>query len=187
MHSAIPAPNLLAFNVSSTTSAPVPESQNRYAALSVKECNNDNDPDTPLNGCHDTSPARAQAKAVDPAGHEAESLSTRPLLTLGQTDANHHASSLCGETQSMKASGEKSTFTVTPIDIASLPRTTDGTKSESKDKLDNEAAQVERPSTPKVDVETQLGGETTARLPGQQRVPSTQETTTPQQRPSPVR
>ncbi|SJL15452.1 uncharacterized protein ARMOST_18950 [Armillaria ostoyae] len=169
-HSNIPRLRAPAFNVSSTTSKPVPESQNRYAALSVEEYN-DNDTDTPLKGCHDTSPARAETKAVNPAGHEAESLSTRPLLTLGQTDANHHASSLCGETQSTKASGEKSTFTVTPIDNASLPRMTDGTMSKSKDKLYDEAAQVERPSTPKVDVESQLGGETTARLPGQERVP----------------
>ncbi|SJL17084.1 uncharacterized protein ARMOST_20626 [Armillaria ostoyae] len=187
-HSAIPAPNLLAFNVSSTTSKPSSESQNRYAALSVEECtdDSDSDSDTPLKGCHDTSPARAQAKAVDPAGHEAESLSTRPLLTLGQTDANHRASSLCGETQSMKASGEKSTLVVTPIDNASLPRMTDGTMSKSKDKLYEQVAQVERPSTPKVDVESQLGGETTTRLPGQQRVPRTQETTTPQKQPFPV-
>ncbi|SJK98935.1 uncharacterized protein ARMOST_02213 [Armillaria ostoyae] len=193
-HSNIPRLRAPAFNVSSTTSKPVPESQNRYAALSVEECNDsdsnsnfDSNSDTPLKGCHDTSPARAQAKAAEPAGHEAESLSTRPLLTLGQTDANHHASSLCGETQLMKASGEKSTFTVTPIDNASLPRMTDGTMSESKDKLYDEAAQVERPSTPKVDVESQLGGETTARLPGQQRVPLAQESTMPQQQPFPVR
>ncbi|SJL18609.1 uncharacterized protein ARMOST_22206 [Armillaria ostoyae] len=179
------SPSGPAFNVSSTTSTPVSESQNRYAALSVEEYDN-NDSDTPLKGCHDTSPARAQAKAVNPAGHEAESLPTRPLLTLGQIDANHRASSLCGETQSMKASGEKSTFTVTPINIASLPRITDGTMSKSKDKLYDEAAQVERPSTPKVDVESQLGGETTARLPGQQRVPLAQETTMPQQQPFPV-
>ncbi|SJL18904.1 uncharacterized protein ARMOST_22506 [Armillaria ostoyae] len=183
-HLDIPASNLLAFNVSSTTSPPVSESQNRYAALSVEECNNNND--SPLKGCHDTLPARAQAKAANPAGHEAESLSTRPLLTLGQTDANHRASNLCGETQSMKASGEKSTFTVTPIDTASLPRITDGTMSAPKGKLYDEAAQVERPSTPKVDVESQLGGETTARLPDQQRVPLAQETTMPQQQPFPV-
>ncbi|SJL16416.1 uncharacterized protein ARMOST_19940 [Armillaria ostoyae] len=165
-HSAIPAPNLLAFNVSSTTSKPVSESQNRYAALSVEECN-DNDTDTPLKGCHDTSPARAQAKAVDPAGHEAESLPTRPLLTLGQTDAKHRASSLCGETQSMNASGEKSTLTVTPINIASLPRITDGTMRAPKGNLYEEAAQTSGSSTPKVSVESRLGGETTARLPGQ--------------------
>ncbi|SJL10435.1 uncharacterized protein ARMOST_13821 [Armillaria ostoyae] len=172
-YSRTPASNFTAFNVSSTTSKPVPESQNRYATLSVEECNNDSDSDTPLKGCHDTSPARAEAKADNPAGHEAESLSTRPLLTLGQTDANHRASSLCGETQSTNASGEKSTLAVTPIDIASLPRITDGTMSAPKGKLYEEAAQVERPSTPKVDVESQLGGETTARLPGQQRVPTT--------------
>ncbi|SJL15225.1 uncharacterized protein ARMOST_18711 [Armillaria ostoyae] len=161
----------------------------RAPLLTIEECNdddNDSDSDTPLKGCHDTSPARAEAKAVEPAGHEAESLSMRPLLTLGQTDANHRASSLCGETQSTKASGEKSTLAVTPIDIASLPRITDGTTSAPKGKLYDEAAQVERPSTPKVDVESQLGGETTARLPGQQRVPWTQETTMPQQQPFPV-
>ncbi|SJL04343.1 uncharacterized protein ARMOST_07709 [Armillaria ostoyae] len=165
------APSGPAFNVSSTTSKPVTESQNRYAALSVEECNDDNDTDTPLKGCHDTSPARAQAKAADPTGHEAESLSTRPLLTLGQTDANHRASSLCGETQSTNASGEKSTFTVTPIDIASLPRITDGTTSKSKDKLHDEAAQTSGSTIPKVDVESRLDGEITARLPGQERVP----------------
>ncbi|SJL11280.1 uncharacterized protein ARMOST_14683 [Armillaria ostoyae] len=136
------------------TSKPVPESQNRYAALSVERCNDDTDSDTSLKGCRDTSPARAQAKAVDPAGHEAESLSTRPLLTLGQTDANHRASSPCGETQSTKASGEKSTFTVTPIDIASLPRITDGTMSVPKGKLYDEAAQTSGSSTPKVSVES---------------------------------
>ncbi|SJL11766.1 uncharacterized protein ARMOST_15175 [Armillaria ostoyae] len=165
------SPSGPAFNVSSTTSKPVTESQNRYAALSIEECNdNDNDIDTPLKGCHNTSPARAQAKAVDPAGHGAESPSTRPLLTLGQTDANHRASSLCGEPQSTNTSGKKSTFTVTPIDIASLPRITDGTMSESKDKLYDEVAQTFRSTTPKVDVESQLGGETTTRLPGQERV-----------------
>ncbi|SJL18393.1 uncharacterized protein ARMOST_21981 [Armillaria ostoyae] len=160
-HSDIPASNLLAFNVSSTTSPPVSESQNRYAALS------------------------GTSKGANPAGHEAESLSTRPLLTLGQTDANHRASSYAGN-PTMKASGEKSTFTVTPIDTASLPRITDGTMSAPKGKLYDEAAQVERPSTPKVDVESQLGGETTARLPNQQRVPLAQETTMPQQQPFPV-
>ncbi|SJL18915.1 uncharacterized protein ARMOST_22517 [Armillaria ostoyae] len=183
-HSDIPASNLLAFNVSSTTSPPVAESQNRYAALSVEECNNNND--SPLNGCHDTSPARAQAKAVDPAGHEAESLSTRPLLTLGQTDTNRPTSSLRGETQPVNVAGGKSTLEVTPIDIASLPRMTDGTMSAPKGNLYEEAAQVKRPSTPKVDAESQLGGETTARLPDQQRVPRTQETTMPQQQPFPV-
>ncbi|SJL13333.1 uncharacterized protein ARMOST_16773 [Armillaria ostoyae] len=161
-----------AFNVSSTTSKPVPESQNRYAALSVEGCNDNNsDSDTPLKGCHDTSPARAQAKAVDPAGHEAESLSTRPLLTLGQTDANRPTSSLRGGTQPVNVAGEKSTLEVTPIDIASLPRMTDGTMSAPKGNLYDEAAQSSGTSTPKVGDEPQLGGETTARLPGQQRVP----------------
>ncbi|SJL07262.1 uncharacterized protein ARMOST_10605 [Armillaria ostoyae] len=175
-HSNIPRPRATAFNVSSTTSKPVPESQNRYAALSVDECNdndndNDSDSDIPLKGCHDTSPARAQAKAVDPAGHEAESLSMRPLLTLGQTDANRPTSSLRGETQPVNVAGGKSTLEVTPIDIASLPRITDGTMSAPKGKLYEEAAQSSGTSTPKVGVESQLGGETTARLPGQQRVP----------------
>ncbi|SJL16146.1 uncharacterized protein ARMOST_19665 [Armillaria ostoyae] len=169
-----------AFNVSSTTSKPVSESQNRYAALSVEECT-DNDSDTPLKGCHDTSPARAQAKAVNPAGHEAESLSTCPLLTLGQTDTNHRASSLCGETQSMNASGEKSTFTVTPIDTASLPRMTDGTKGSSTGSPDevsylhDQAAQTYGSTITTVGVESRLDGETTARLPEQQRVPYSEE------------
>ncbi|SJL11309.1 uncharacterized protein ARMOST_14712 [Armillaria ostoyae] len=184
-HSNIPRLRAPAFNVSSMTSTPVTESQNRYTALGVEECtDNDDDTDTPLKGCHDTSPARAQAKAAEPAGHEAESLSTRPLLTLGQTDANHRASSLCGETQSMNASGEKSTFTVTPIDIASLPRMTDGTKGSSKGSPDevsyrhDQAAQTFGSAIPKVDVESQLDSETTARLPGQQRVPQANEPTT---------
>ncbi|SJL16487.1 uncharacterized protein ARMOST_20013 [Armillaria ostoyae] len=186
-HSNIPRLRAPAFNVSSTTSTPVSESQNRYAALSVEECNdNDNDTDTTLKGCHDTSPARAQAKAVDSAGHEAESLSTLPLLTLGQTGANHRASSLCGETQLTKASGEKSTFTVTPIDIASLPRITDGTMSKSKDELYEQAAQTLGSTILKVDAEFQLDGETTARLPGQERVAPLSESAMPQQRPSPV-
>ncbi|SJL08051.1 uncharacterized protein ARMOST_11410 [Armillaria ostoyae] len=191
-HSNIPRLRAPAFNVSSTTSKPVSESQNRYAALSVEECNDtDNDNDTPLKGCHDTSSARAEAKAVNPAGHEAESLPTRPLLTLGQTDANHRASSLCGETQSTNVSGEKSTFTVTPIDNASLPRMTDGTKGSSKGSPNevsyhhDQAAQTSGSTIPKVDVESQLDGEITARLPGQERVPS-KETTTPQQQPFPV-
>ncbi|SJL04138.1 uncharacterized protein ARMOST_07498 [Armillaria ostoyae] len=182
-----------AFNVSSTTSTSVTESQNRYAALSVEECtdNDTNNDDTPLKGCHNTSPARAEAKAANPAGHEAESLSMRPLLTLGQTDANHRASSLCGETQSTNTSGEKSTLAVTPIDIASLPRMMDGTKGSSTGSSNevsyrhDQAAQTLGSTIPKVDVESQLDGETTARLPGQERVPS-KETTTPQQRPSPV-
>ncbi|SJL06536.1 uncharacterized protein ARMOST_09877 [Armillaria ostoyae] len=173
------------------TSTPVSESQNQYAALSVEECNDNNDNDTPLKGCNDASPARAQAKAVDPAGHEAESLSTRPLLTLGQTDTNHRASSLCGETQSTNASGEKSTFTVTPIDIASLPRMMDGTKGSSTDSPDEvssrheQAAQTFGSAIITVGVESRLDGETTARLPGQERVPS-QDTTMPQKRPLPV-
>ncbi|SJL06853.1 uncharacterized protein ARMOST_10195 [Armillaria ostoyae] len=145
------SPSGPAFNVSSTTSKPEPESQNRYAVLSVEEYNDD-DTDT------DTTSSASNTEAEQGA----ESPPTRPLLTLGQTDANHRASSLCGETQSMKASGEKSTFTVTPIDTASLPRMTDGTMSESKDELYEEAAQVERPSTPKVDVESQLGRPTTS-------------------------
>ncbi|SJL06243.1 uncharacterized protein ARMOST_09579 [Armillaria ostoyae] len=160
MHSNIPHLQAPAFNVSSTTSKPVPESQNRYAALSVEECN-DND-DIPLKGCNDASPARAEAKAVNPAGHEAESLPTRPLRKLGQTDANHRASSPCGETQSTKASGKKSTFTVTPIDIASLPCTTDGTKGSSKGSPDEvssrheQAAQTSGSAITTVDVESQL-------------------------------
>ncbi|SJL08909.1 uncharacterized protein ARMOST_12283 [Armillaria ostoyae] len=170
-HSNIPRLRAPAFNVSSTTSKPVTESQNRYAALSVEECNDNND--SPLKGCHDTSPARAQAKAADPAGHEAESLSMRPLLTLGQTDANRPTSSLRGETQPANVAGGKSTLEVTPIDIASLPRITDGTMSKPKGELYEEAAQTFGSSTPKVDVESQLGGETTARLPGQERVPRT--------------
>ncbi|SJL04701.1 uncharacterized protein ARMOST_08071 [Armillaria ostoyae] len=178
-HSDIPVSNLLAFNVSSTTSPPVSESQNRYAALSVEECN-DND-DTPLKGCHNTSPARAQTKAVDPAGHEAESLSTRPLLTLGQTDAKHHASNLHGETQPTNALGEKSPTIVTPIDNASSPRMTDGMKGSSKGSPDEvssryeQAAQTSGSTIPKVGVESQLDGETTARLPGQERVTQTEE------------
>ncbi|SJL08497.1 uncharacterized protein ARMOST_11861 [Armillaria ostoyae] len=161
-YSRYPAPNLTAFNVSSTTSKPVPESQNRYAALSVEECNNNNN-----NNNTPSSALNAEAE------QEAESLSTRPLLTLGQTDANRPTSSLRGETQPVNVVGGKSTLEVTPINIASLPRMTDGTMSAPKGKLYDEAAQVERPSTPKVDVESQLGGETTARLPGQQRVPTT--------------
>ncbi|SJL04855.1 uncharacterized protein ARMOST_08226 [Armillaria ostoyae] len=174
-HSNIPRLRAPAFNVSSTTSTPVLESQNRYAALSVEECTEDDtDIDIPLKGCNDASLARAETKAADPAGHEAESLSTRPLLTLGQTDTNHRASSLCGETQSTNASGEKSTFTVTPIDNASLPRMTDGTMSEPKGELYEEAAQTSGSTIPKVGVESRLDGETTARLPEQQRVPRTE-------------
>ncbi|SJL18527.1 uncharacterized protein ARMOST_22120 [Armillaria ostoyae] len=178
-HSAIPASNLLAFNVSSTTSKPISESQNRYAALSVEEYPN---PDTPLKGCLDSSPARAQAKAVDPAGHEAESLSTRPLLTLGQTDANHPTSNLRGETQPVNVADGKSTLEVTPIDIASLPRITDGTKGASKGSPDEVSYQHERAAQSSsrtaittVDDESQLDGETTARLPEQRRVPLREE------------
>ncbi|SJL00846.1 uncharacterized protein ARMOST_04160 [Armillaria ostoyae] len=154
-HSTIP--NSLAFNVSSTTSAPVTESQNRYTALSVEECN---DNDFPLKGCTTASPARAEAKVVNPAGHEAESLPMRPLLTLGQTDANHHTSSLCGETQSTKASGEKSPITVTPIDTASLPRRTDGTQATSRDSTcevsfqHEQAAQTSGSTTTTASIET---------------------------------
>ncbi|SJL13393.1 uncharacterized protein ARMOST_16836 [Armillaria ostoyae] len=113
----IPTSNLLAFNISRTTSTPVLESQNRYAALSIEECDNNNnhDSDKPLKGCNDTSPARAEAKAANPAGHEAESLSTCPLRKLGQTDANRIASSPCGETQPTKAYGKSpTTATLSP-------------------------------------------------------------------------
>ncbi|PBK60264.1 hypothetical protein ARMSODRAFT_1026657 [Armillaria solidipes] len=77
-HSNIPR-NIVspAFNVSRTTSTPVLESQNRYAALTVKECNNNNNNMT-LKGSNDGSPTRAQAKVVKPAGHGAESPSTLP-------------------------------------------------------------------------------------------------------------
>ncbi|SJL19064.1 uncharacterized protein ARMOST_22671 [Armillaria ostoyae] len=125
-----------------TTSPPVTESQNRYAALSVEE---------------------AQAKAANPAGHEAESLSTRPLLTLGQTDANRPTSSLRGETQPANVAGKVN------------PRASRKASSTKK--------RLRRPSTPKVDVESQLGGETTARLPGQKRVPRTRRTTLPSRSP----
>ncbi|SJL18642.1 uncharacterized protein ARMOST_22239 [Armillaria ostoyae] len=173
-HSNIPRLRAPAFNVSSTTSEPVQESQNRYAALSVEECNNDNDTDTA------SSASNAEAE------QGAESPPMRPLLTLGQTDANRQTSNLRGLAQPVNVSDEKLPTIVAPIDNASLPRMTDGTMSAPKGKLYDEAAQVERPSTPKVDVESQLGGETTARLPGQQRVPRTQETTMPQQQPFPV-
>ncbi|SJL18319.1 uncharacterized protein ARMOST_21905 [Armillaria ostoyae] len=91
-------------------------------------------------------------------------------------DANHRASSLCGATQSTKASGEKSTFTVTPIDTASLPRRTDGTKGSNTGSPNeasyqhDQAAQTLGSAITTVDVESQLDGETTARLPGQERV-----------------
>ncbi|SJL18796.1 uncharacterized protein ARMOST_22397 [Armillaria ostoyae] len=122
-HSNIPAPNFTAFNVPRTTSIPVPESQNRYAALSVDKCNNDdNDTDIPLKGSNNRSPARAEAKAVKPTGHEAESLST-----LCNRGANRYMSSLHGETQLTKVSGKKSPTIVTPIDTASQPHRMDGT------------------------------------------------------------
>ncbi|PBK74573.1 hypothetical protein ARMSODRAFT_1013577 [Armillaria solidipes] len=102
----IPPP---AFNVSSTTSKPVLESTNRYAALSIESMNNNNNNNNnnhnhnlcPWDDRHDAgdaaaamgelsrwesggpvwetlkgpsqSPARAQAKVVEPAGHGAES------------------------------------------------------------------------------------------------------------------
>ncbi|SJL03642.1 uncharacterized protein ARMOST_06999 [Armillaria ostoyae] len=91
-----------------------------HTALSIKEYTDN--ADTPLKGSNDGSPARAETKAANPAGHEAESLST-----LRNRGANHYASSLCGETQPAKTSGEKSPTIVTPIDTASLPRRTDGT------------------------------------------------------------
>ncbi|SJK99609.1 uncharacterized protein ARMOST_02917 [Armillaria ostoyae] len=170
-----------AFNVSSTTSKPVTESQNRYAALSVEECddNDDNDNDTP------SSALNAEAE------EEAESLPTRPLLTLGQTDANRPTSNLRGETQPVNVAGGKSTLEVTPIDTASLPRMTDGTKGASKGSPNevsyrhDQAAQTFGSSTPKVDMESQLGGEITARLPGQQRV-IPRSTTMPQKQSFPV-
>ncbi|SJL15199.1 uncharacterized protein ARMOST_18685 [Armillaria ostoyae] len=157
------SPSGPAFNVSSTTSKPVPESQNRYAALRVEGCNNNDNNDSDTDTTSSASNAEAEQRAESPP--------TRPLLTLGQTDAKRHTSSLRGETQPTNALGGKSPTIVTPIDNASLPRMTDGTMSAPKGKLYEEAAQVERPSTPKVDVESQLGGETTARLPRQQRVP----------------
>ncbi|PBK71697.1 hypothetical protein ARMSODRAFT_973298 [Armillaria solidipes] len=68
LHSMIPP----AFNISSTTSKPVLESTNQYATLSVESINDDND--EALKGSTNGLPARAQAKAVKPAGHGAESL-----------------------------------------------------------------------------------------------------------------
>ncbi|SJL16884.1 uncharacterized protein ARMOST_20414 [Armillaria ostoyae] len=165
-HSNIPHLRAPAFNVSSTTSKPASESQNRYAALSVEECNNNN------NNNNNTPSSALNAEAEQ----WAESPTTRPLLTLGQTDANRPTSSLCGETQPVNVADGKSTLEVTPIDIASLPHMTDGMKGASKGSPNevsyrhDQAAQTSGSSTPKVDVESQLGGETTARLPGQQRV-----------------
>ncbi|SJK97318.1 uncharacterized protein ARMOST_00570 [Armillaria ostoyae] len=72
-HSNIPAPKFTTFNVSRTTSTPVLESQNRYTVLSVEEYT---DTDMPLKGSSNRSPARAEAKAVNPTRHKAESLST---------------------------------------------------------------------------------------------------------------
>ncbi|SJL01318.1 uncharacterized protein ARMOST_04638 [Armillaria ostoyae] len=183
MHSAIPASNSLALNVPSMTSKPVSESQNRYAALSVEECNdNDRNNDTPLKGCHDTSPARAQAKAVDPAGHEAESLSMLPLRKLGQTEAKRHTSSPRGETQPTKVPDEKSPTIVTPIDNASLPRMTDGTCTHGLKYTSHEALSPDKQAAPTfgshlttVGVESRLEAvqEITTRLPEQERVPTT--------------
>ncbi|SJL08099.1 uncharacterized protein ARMOST_11461 [Armillaria ostoyae] len=176
MHSNIPAPTLLAFNVPHTTSTPVTESQNRYAALSIEECN-DNDPDTSLKGCRDTSPARAEAKAVNPAGHKAESLSTLPLRKLGQTKAKRHTSSPHGETQPTKVLDEKSPTIVTSIDTASLPRRTDGacyglkgiplSAPREVSSHDEQAAPTQRSPITTVGVESQLDGalENTARNP----------------------
>ncbi|SJL16558.1 uncharacterized protein ARMOST_20084 [Armillaria ostoyae] len=180
-HSNIPRLRAPAFNVSSTTSTPVTESQNRYTALSVEECNDDND--IPLKGCTDASPARAEAKAVKPAGHEAESLPTLPKLTCRQTGAKRPTSNLRGETQPVKVSDKKSPTIVTPIDTASLPRRTDGTQAESRDSTcevsspHEQAAQTFRSAITTADVESQLDGETTASLPGQERGTRNEEAT----------
>ncbi|SJL13289.1 uncharacterized protein ARMOST_16729 [Armillaria ostoyae] len=150
------------------TSTPVTESQNRYAVLSVEEYNNNDNNDTPASNA-------LNAKAEQ----ETESLSTLPLLMLGQTGAKRHTSSPRRETQLTKVLDEKSPTIVTPIDNASLPRMTDGTKGSSKGSPDeasyhhDQAAQTFGSAIPKVGVESQLDGETTARLPGQQRVPMT--------------
>ncbi|PBK75406.1 hypothetical protein ARMSODRAFT_1012862 [Armillaria solidipes] len=73
MHLNIPRNTISpAFNVSSTTSNPVSESQNRYATLAVEECKDTNN-DMTLKGSTNGSPARAEAKVVNPAGHGAES------------------------------------------------------------------------------------------------------------------
>ncbi|SJL17959.1 uncharacterized protein ARMOST_21530 [Armillaria ostoyae] len=143
---------------------PVTESQNRYTALSVDECNNNNNNiDTPLKGCNDRSPARAEAKAVNPTGHEAESLLTLPFPR--------------GETQPMKVLDEKSPTTVTPIDTASLPRRMDGTCYGLKSAplstphevllQDEQAAPTQRSPITTVGVESRLDGalENTARNP----------------------
>ncbi|SJL13530.1 uncharacterized protein ARMOST_16974 [Armillaria ostoyae] len=99
---------LPAFNVSRMTSTPVLESQNRYAALSIEECNNNDD--TPLKGSNNGSPARAEAKAVNPAGHEAES-----LLTSLSKETNHLTSNLCGETRPANVYDDKSPTIVTLV------------------------------------------------------------------------
>ncbi|SJL15735.1 uncharacterized protein ARMOST_19240 [Armillaria ostoyae] len=163
------------------TSKPVSESKTRYAALSVEECD-DNDNDDLLKESNDGSPARAEAKAVKPAGHEAESLSTLPLRKLGQTGAKRHASSPRGETQPTKALVGKSPTIVTPIDPASLPRMMDGTCTHGMKYSPHEASSKDEQAAPTfgspittVDVESRLDvvQETTARLPGQERVPTT--------------
>ncbi|SJL17379.1 uncharacterized protein ARMOST_20929 [Armillaria ostoyae] len=105
-----------AFNVSSTTSTPVLESQNRYAALAVKECN-DNDTDMPLKGSSNGLPARAQAKAADPAGHGAESPTNTPNF-----GANRFMSSLHGVTQPARVLNDKSPTTATFAITASSAR-----------------------------------------------------------------
>ncbi|SJL16483.1 uncharacterized protein ARMOST_20009 [Armillaria ostoyae] len=170
-HSAIPAINTPALNVSCTTSTPVSESQNRYAVLSIDEYT-DNDIDSPLKGSNDGSPARAETKAANPVGHEAESLSTLPLRKLGQTEAKCHTSSPRGETQPTKALDEKSPTIVTPIDTASLPRRTDGTWDKLKhtpcevSPQAEQAAPTQRSPITTVDVESLPDGalENTARI-----------------------
>ncbi|SJL01340.1 uncharacterized protein ARMOST_04660 [Armillaria ostoyae] len=131
------------------------------------------DTDTPLKGSNDGSPARAEAKAVNPAGHRAESPSTLPLRKLGQTRAKCHTSSPHGETQPMKVLDEKSPTIVTPIDTASLPRRTDGTWDKLKytpcevSLQAEQAAPTQRSPITTVGVEFRLDGalENTARIP----------------------
>ncbi|PBK63849.1 hypothetical protein ARMSODRAFT_1023750 [Armillaria solidipes] len=91
-----------------------PNQQNRYAALAVEECN---DNDSTLKGSNNGSPARAQAKAVDPAGHGAES-PTDACCVDSAFKANRRASSLRGETQPAKASDEKSPTIAIPVSTA---------------------------------------------------------------------
>ncbi|SJL02936.1 uncharacterized protein ARMOST_06277 [Armillaria ostoyae] len=136
-------------------------SQSSFVVLSVEEYNDDID--IPLKGCNNASPARAEAKAVNPAGHEAESLSMLPLRKLGQTGAKRHTSSPRGATQPMKVLDETSPTIVTPIDNASLPRMTDGTQTTFGSAIATAS------------VEPRPDGETTARLPGQERVPHHEE------------